>query len=123
MISKPELEAQNKTADGKVLEMLLTSGILADVDVLTVKKMVDVAREQLINSVSWVVFCPTTDKVIFEDEGRTCRYPLRKIDETIKENIYAILDDYGSVEALQKSAGNPLITTQYVLTLLFAHEY
>ncbi|MHA1501541.1 MAG: hypothetical protein ACTSSB_06790 [Candidatus Heimdallarchaeota archaeon] len=123
MISVPEFIAQNKTADGKELYILVTGGIHVDVDSVTILRMLGVARDNLKDAVTWVVFCPTSEEATFEDEGRTCRYPLKKIDESIHETIYAILDDYGSVDALQKSVGSKHVTTQYVLTLLFAHEY
>ncbi|MHA1401878.1 MAG: hypothetical protein ACTSQE_16125 [Candidatus Heimdallarchaeaceae archaeon] len=123
MITIPELKAQNKTADGKELYVLVTGGIHVDVNTVTILRMLEVARDNLKDAVTWVVFCPNTEEITFEDEGRTCRYPLKNIDESIHETIYAILDDYGSVDALQKSIGSKHVTTQYVLTLLFAHEY
>jgi len=123
MVSQTDFTCQNKTADGKEVHILITSGIVANVDVFSVKKMVDTARQKLVGNITWVVFCPIAERSTLEDEGRTCRFPLRWIDRSIKENIYAILDDYGSVEALQRSANDKYITTQYVLTLLFANEY
>lgn len=103
--------------------VILTQGISVTVPPEVVLQLVTIAKQKLAGSVSWVVFCPLVKKWFYEDDGRTCRYPLQLITKEIKETIYAILDDYGSVEALRKSAGNPFICTKYVLTILFSHEY
>jgi len=103
--------------------VILTRGISVTVPPEVVLQLVTIAKQKLTGSVSWVVFCPLVKKWSFEDEGRTCRFPLQLVTKEIKDTIYAILDDYGSVEALRKSSGNPFISTKCVLTLLFSHEY
>ncbi|MGC9778589.1 MAG: hypothetical protein HZR80_05050 [Candidatus Heimdallarchaeota archaeon] len=123
MMSQKGLAVVCRTAEGKELYTVLTSGIYHEVNPLTIKRMLDITKQKMVGSVTWVVFCPIAKKCTFEDEGRTCKFPLKWLTKDINETIYAILDDFGSVEALQKNAGNPFITTQYVLTILFAHEY
>jgi len=113
----------SETADKKKMQVYTTSGIYYEVEPLLIIKMVEIAKQKLIGKVSWVVFSPDAKKCHFEDEGRTVKFPLKWLSQDITKTIYAILDDFGSVEALQKSANDSFIDTQYVLTILFAEEY
>ena len=117
------LQKRNTTADGKKTKMFLTSGILSEYNPITIKKMTSYALEKLIGKTTWVVFTPKAKRCYLEDEGRTCIVPLKWMDKDATEKVYAILDDYGSAEALQESAGDKTITTQFVLTLLLAEDY
>jgi len=114
---------KNVTVDGREVKILITSGVFSELHPIIIKQLLDSALEKLKDKTSWVVFRPEAEECSFEDEGRTCIIPLKTIIPNYNEKLYAILDDYGNVEALQYSAGDKTITTQYVLTLLFASEY
>ena len=73
---------------------------------------------------NWVVFHPENNGVEehLDDEGRT----LATVMAGLKEKVYVILDDYGSVEALKEGMGEyapPDLKTSYVVTFLLAEEY
>ena len=85
--------------------------------------MLEIAKEKLVGKVTWVVFSPDEKKCEYQDQGRTVLFPLRWLSQEMTKKIYVILDDYGSVEALRRSANDSFIDTQYVLTILFAEEY
>jgi len=73
---------------------------------------------------NWVVFHPDGDGVEehLDDEGRT----LITAMTGLKEKVYVILDDFGSVEALKENMGRyapPDLSTKYVVTFLLAEEY
>ena len=114
---------ENTTADGKEVKILLTRGLFFEISPVVVNRMVKTALQKLVGKVSWVVFSPEAKKCYLDDEGRTCIFPMSWMIKNYNKKVYAILDDYGSVEALQESAGDRNITTQFVLTLLFASEY
>ena len=118
-----EMLTDIKTADGKELFTLMTGSIHLDFDLAAINRMILVAQEYLVGNVSMIVFCPDAEEASYEDEGRTYRYPLKNIDAMELRKVYAKLDDYGSVEALRRSTGEISLSTQYVMTLLFAHEY
>ncbi|MHA1447686.1 MAG: hypothetical protein ACTSSN_13410 [Candidatus Heimdallarchaeaceae archaeon] len=117
------LQKRNTTADGKKSKMYLTSGILSEYNPISIEKMTSYALDKLIGNTTWVVFTLEAKKCYLEDEGRTCIVPLLWMDKAAPEKVYAILADYGSAEALQESAGDKTITTQFVLTLLLAEDY
>lgn len=114
---------ETTTADGKKILVLQTRGIHFDIDPVITHKILTIAKQKLVDKVTWVVFSPDAKKCHLEDQGRTCKFPLKWLSQDLTKTIYAILDDYGSVEALQKSANDSFISTQYVLTVLFAEEY
>ena len=114
---------ESKTADGKKILVLQTRGIYFDVDPLITQKVLTIAKQKLVGKVTWVVFSPEAKKCEYQDQGRTVLFPLRWLSQDMAKKIYVILDDYGSVEELQRSANDPFINTQYVLTVLFADEY
>jgi hypothetical protein len=123
-IYEPVSEQQEATTkDGKRIKVYLTSEVCHYLDPLVVARLVTIANNKLKGKVSWVVFCPIAKAWSYEDEGRTCRYPLHLISKDLKETIYAFLDDYGSVETFQKAAGDKSIDTQYKVTILFSSEY
>ena len=73
---------------------------------------------------NWVVFHPNGNGVEehLEDEGRTLITDMTGL----KEMVYVILDDFGSVEALKENMGEyapPGLSTKYVVTFLLAEEY
>lgn len=71
---------------------------------------------------NWVVFYPDGEIKRVEDEGRT----LVTTMQGLKKKVYAILDDFGSVEALKENMGRyapPNLNTRYVVTFLLAEEY
>ena len=73
---------------------------------------------------NWVVFHPDghTVEEHLEDEGRT----LATAMAGLKEKVYVILDNFGSVEALKDNMGKyapPELSTKYVVTFLLAEEY
>ena len=72
---------------------------------------------------NWVVFYPDGEvKEHREDEGRT----MITTTQGLKKKVYAILDDFGSVEALKENMGRyapPNLNTRYVVTFLLAEEY
>jgi len=73
---------------------------------------------------NWVVFHPENNGVEehLEDEGRTLVTALAGL----KEKVYVILDDFGSVEALKENMGKyapPGLSTSHVITFLLAGEY
>ena len=117
------LTINTQTSDGKKILVYQTRGIYFDVDPVIIHKVVTIAKEKLVGKVSWVVFSPDAKKCYLEDEGRTCKFPLKWLSRDITKTIYAILDDYGNVEAFQMDANDPYIDTQYKLTVLFAEEY
>ncbi len=123
-LNEPVSEQREATTkDGKRFRTYLTSGIHHYLDPLVIHRLVTIAKNKLVGEVTWIVFCPIVKAWSHEDEGRTCRYPLHLISKDLKETIYAILDDYGSVEAFQKDAGDKTIQTQYKVTILFSSEY
>jgi len=77
-----------------------------------------IALSKIYPKTDWVIFDPEADEEQLEDEGRTLRVPFGKI----KEKVYAILDDYGSAEALSEQLGQK-VKTRYTLTFLLASEY
>lgn len=115
--------AESKTADGKKVLVLQTRGIYFDVDPLITQKVLTIAKQKLVGKVTWVVFSPEAKKCEYQDQGRTVLFPLSWLSQEMTKKIYVILDDYGSVEALRKSANDSFVSTQYVLTILFAEEY
>jgi hypothetical protein len=72
---------------------------------------------------NWVVFRPGNGvEEHLEDEGRTLVTGMTGL----KEKVYVILDDFGSIEALKKNMGKyapPGLSTSYVVTFLLAEEY
>ena len=73
---------------------------------------------------NWVIFHPEGNGVEehLEDEGRTLVTGM----DGLKDKVYAILDDFGSVEALKENMGEyapPSLSTSYVVTFLLAEEY
>ncbi|MCE7743507.1 MAG: hypothetical protein GPJ52_00065 [Candidatus Heimdallarchaeota archaeon] len=115
--------AETKIADGKKVLVLQTRGIYFDVDPLITQKVLEIAKQKLVGKVTWVVFSQETKKCEYQDQGRTVLFPLKWLSQEVTKKIYVILDDYGSVEALRKSANDSFINTQYVLTILYAEEY
>ena len=72
---------------------------------------------------NWVVFYPDGGvKEHIEDEGRTLITSM----QGLTKKVYAILDNFGSVEALKENMGRyapPNLNTRYVVTFLLAEEY
>ena len=72
---------------------------------------------------NWVVFRPCNGvEERLEDEGRTLVTGMTGL----KEKVYVILDDFGSVEALKENMGKyapPGLSTSHVITFLLAEEY
>jgi len=66
----------------------------------------------------FLVFDPEAKNLRVEDGGRTMRIPTNAEDK-----CYAILDDFGSVEALRENAGMPGLNTQYAVTIMLAEDY
>lgn len=67
---------------------------------------------------SFIVFDPGAEREEYEDEGQSLRIPCAELTE----KVYAILDDYGSPEALSENLGRP-VSTCYTITFLLAEEY
>ncbi|MEA2071661.1 MAG: hypothetical protein U9O98_10290 [Asgard group archaeon] len=102
---------------------MVTRGIVAEIPPETQAAMLKVALQELTAKKTWVVFSSETTKKYVEDQERTVVYPLSALDGDCSTEVYTILDDYGTKEALQKSAGNPFLETQFVLTMLLPEEY
>lgn len=71
---------------------------------------------------NWVVFYPEGERQEhLEDEGRTLITTLKGLTK----KVYAILDDFGSPEALRQNMGKygVGVNTRYVITFLLAEEY
>jgi len=86
-------------------------------------KMVEIALTELIGKTTWVVFDNCEERRV-DDEGRTVIFPLSLLDEDCTTKVYAILDDYGSIETFQEVLGkNHQTLTQYKLTFLLPSEY
>jgi len=71
---------------------------------------------------NWIVFKTDGVEEHLEDEGRTLITSM----SGLKEKVYVILDDFGSVEALKENMGEyapPGLNTSYVVTFLLAEEY
>jgi len=96
--------------------ILRTAGFIKlDLDVQV--EMMRIALSKINLKTDWVIFDPESDEEQLEDEGRTLRVPFGKI----KENVYTILDDHGSAEALSEQLGQK--DARYTLTFLLASEY
>ncbi len=108
--------------DERKVYLIATSGFEYEIPFDVQLKMVEIALTELIGKTTWVVFDNCEEKRI-EDNGRTCIFPLTLLDEDCTTKVYAILDNYGSVEALKESAGNSNINSQYTLTFLLPEEY
>jgi len=108
--------------DERKVYLIATSGFEYEIPFDVQLKMVEIALTELIGKTTWVVFDNCEEKRT-EDNGRTCIFPLTLLDEDCTTKVYAILDNYGSVEALRESAGNSNINTQYTLTFLLPEEY
>lgn len=67
---------------------------------------------------NFLVFDPEAQQECKEDGGASLRIPMKDL----KSKVYAILDDYGSSEALSESCGYP-VQTRYALTFLLPEEY
>jgi hypothetical protein len=71
---------------------------------------------------NWVVFYPEGEVgEHLEDEGRT----LVTAVKGLAKKVYAILDDFGSPEALRQNMGKygVGVNTRFVVTFLLAEEY
>lgn len=66
---------------------------------------------------NFIVFNPEVKKERIEDEGRSVILPSKA-----KDKVYAILDDFGSAEALTENCGFT-VYTQYAVTFMLAEEY
>ena len=67
---------------------------------------------------AWVIFKSTSEPAHDEDNGRTRVIPFPGIPK-----VYAVLDDYGDVETLQKEICDEIIDTQYLVTLMLASDH
>lgn len=66
---------------------------------------------------NFIVFDPKAEEERTEDEGQSVILPSKA-----KEKVYAILDDYGSPEALTDNCGFR-VNTRYAVTFMLAEEY
>jgi len=97
--------------------LLKTSGFSSlDPDVQA--EMMHVALSKINLKTNMIVFDPEAFEEAYEDDERTLRVPYKKA----KKKVYAILDDYGSPEALSESLGRD-VDTQHTITFLLAEEY
>lgn len=66
---------------------------------------------------NFIVFNPKEEKERPDDNGESLILPSKS-----EEKVYAILDDFGSSEALSENCGSK-VNTRYALTFLLAEEY
>lgn len=112
-----------KIRDGRKVFLVGTDGFDCEIPFDVQLKMVEIALTELVGEVTWVIFKDCEERYL-EDQGRTCVFPLSLLDEDCKTEVYAILDDYGSVEVFQQVLGKKFFTnTQYKLTFLLPEEY
>ena len=111
--------------------LMRTRGFITDISPDTQAKIIAYALPRMIvanalqKKPNWVVFYPDhagkTDEHL-EDEGRTLITTMKGLHK----KVYAMLDDFGSPEALKENMGKyapPDLNTQYVITFLLAEEY
>jgi len=104
--------------------IMRTRGFIGLPEEVQAKIMAEALKQIQPDKPNWVVFYPQNNGVEehLEDEGRTFITTMTGL----KEKVYVILDDFGSVEALKENMGKyaPLgLDTSYVVTFLLAEEY
>ncbi len=75
------------------------------------------AGAKLTETTDWVVLDPQAKKEGYEDQGQTFHATFSG-----PKKVYAIRDDYRTVEALRENSGED-VNSRYALTLLLAEEY
>jgi len=104
--------------------IMRTRGFIGLPEEIQAKIMAEALKQIRLDKPNWVVFYPQNDGVEehLEDEGRTFITTMTGL----KEKVYVILDDFGSVKALKENMEKyapPGLNTSYVITFLLAEEY
>ena len=104
--------------------MMRTRGFLGLPEEVQAKIMAYAIRRIQPEKPNWVVFHPDGQTVEehVEDEGRS----LITAMTGLKEKVYVILDNFGSVETLKENMGKYApsdLSSKYVVTFLLAEEY
>jgi hypothetical protein len=81
-------------------------------------KMMDSALKRISAKTHFIIFDPACSGERLEDEGGTLRLP-----GEAGEKVYAILDDYGTPEALREEFPDAPRTARYLVTFMLAREY
>jgi len=99
---------------------LRTSGIMSEIPPDEQFAMLGLARQEFYNGVTdFAVFDPEATEKRYEDEKRTVIIPYK----TIPRKVWVKLDDYGSVEAVEKASGLKGLSSRFVITMMFPEEY
>jgi len=117
------------------MQIMWTRGFLSEVpEEIQAKIMAYGLRNIKPDKPNWVVFHPPdrppkncklceAGQPHLEDEGRTLVVPNFT---GLTKKVYAILDDFGTVDALRENMGRyapPNLSSPYVVTFLLAEEY
>lgn len=99
---------------------LRTRGIMSEIDLDEQMAMLAIAKQHFYNGVTdFAVFDPEAEEKRYEDENRTVIIPYK----TIPRKVYVKLDDYGSIENVERASGLTGLRSRFVITMLFPEEY
>lgn len=114
---------ETNTIDGKKILINISRRVNNNVQFETITELIRIAKQKLIGDVSFIIFSPDAKRCELESEGKQLVFPLRWLKKRSYSTIYAVLKDYGSVEAFQIEENDEFIDTQYEVSLIFDNEY